>query len=164
MSKQIYNAIDSKLNTLIGFIKDNQNIKRCLTYMSDTPLLKNISQPDISTSLLNNKIVLDFFDAQILDEAGCKMHIYHVNSDFTDNYLSNIYICIDIICNSNFWRLKGQQSYRWNLIMSEIEDIFNFQSINSVGKIRILNTETNHLTGTNYNIAHSVLKITTQTK
>ena len=97
MGKQIYNAIDSKLNTLIGMINNNQNIRRCLSYMGNTPLTNNVQQPDIDISLINNKIILDFFDEQVIEEAGCKLYIYHLNSDLNDSSLSNIYIGIDVV-------------------------------------------------------------------
>lgn len=159
MSGIIYTAIENNQNKIIALLNSNQHIKRYLKYNSNNPLEVNEEQPDVMENLIDNQLILGYFDMSLNQVVQSNLYFYFSRGDFNREATGDFYYVIDLIIPIEYWRLVGTGHWRYTQIMGEIENMFHNKHVSGIGNTYIISSNAGHIEGTNYNMCHSVLKI-----
>jgi hypothetical protein len=129
--------IEEHLLDMLKPINDNQNIKRYIRYLSNTPLENTLEQPDIEDSLIYDNILITPFSDKILIENKVLLFFNPIDGDLESESVGEEIYTLDIIIPLTYWILQGQGKLRAFRIGSEIAKIVDGQEITGVGKVKL---------------------------
>lgn len=131
--------IEKHLIDILTLIDSNQNIKRYLKYLSDSPLEITQSQPDIEESLINENIILTPFNENILEESKVFLFFNPFQGNLSSFSVGKEIYTIDIVTHLNKWLLSGEGKIRTFRIGSEISKMIDSKDVTGVGKVTLDN-------------------------
>lgn len=100
-----FRSIQQIKNQIVEAIDSNQEIKRYIKYLTDSPLAsrakldngKFIDQPDITESLVGKNIIPTMYMESCLEDNMCIIFIYPYRGDLSGKTLGDNYINIDVL-------------------------------------------------------------------
>jgi hypothetical protein len=129
--------VEEHLLDMLRPINDNQNIKRYIRYLSNTPLENTPEQPDIEDSLIYDNILITPYSEKVLTESKVLLFFNPINGNLEDESVGEEIYSLDIIIPITYWILQGQGKLRAFRIGSEIAKIIDGKEITGVGKTKL---------------------------
>lgn len=141
-----FDKVEEHLLDMLSLIDDNQNIKRYIRYLSNTPLEstvevngQTIQQPDIDDSLIYNNILITPYSEKTLSESKVLLFFNALNGNLESETVGEEIYSLDIIVPITYWILQGQGKIRVFRIGSEIAKLIDSKKITGIGEVKILN-------------------------
>lgn len=160
-------------NRIIQIINNNQEIKRFIKYLTNTPLENvgyskdgsEIQQIDIEEDLKGENILPISFNKKVLSSEKVVIFCYRLQGDLSDNSIGINTIIIDIICPSSYLVLEGENADRNTEIAYRIIDEVDGKVINSIGTAKVVHYNEQRLSDDDdYDILSLIIEIKTSNR
>jgi hypothetical protein len=132
-----FDKVEKHLVDMLMLIDQNQNIKRYIKYLSNTPLDKTDEQPDINDSLINDNLILTPYNDKIITEPKVVLFCNPMNGDLESENVGEEIFTIDMIVPISSWVLQGQGKLRTFRISAEIAKLIDDKDVTGIGKVKI---------------------------
>nr|DAH12581.1 MAG TPA: hypothetical protein [Caudoviricetes sp.] len=120
-------------NEIVKLIDENQDIRRYMTYLTDSPLSKKaklnngklVDQPDITESLIEKTIIPYMYFEEVVEKAIPIMFVYMSKGDMSNSTVGDNYLVIEILVPTKANILQGLGEERCANIADTITDILD---------------------------------------
>lgn len=135
MGSMKFRSIQQIKNEIVKAIDSSQEIKRYLTYLTDSPLASRgkldngqlINQPDITESLVGKNILPMMYLEDVLEDNRCLLFVYPYTGDLSTKTLGTQRLNIDIVIPSKKEILEDLELLRSfeisNLICDKLDGV-----------------------------------------